>query len=70
MEKIAGSQQNIVILIVYIILIVFAIALILKNEKKYQRILWLIVVILFPYIGSVIYLLKYFLTQRNNMRQY
>lgn len=65
MNGIFQSTQNIVVFIIYLILIVFAIALILKNEKKITRILWLMVVILFPYIGSVIYLLKYFLSVKN-----
>ncbi|MCG6190220.1 MULTISPECIES: PLDc N-terminal domain-containing protein [Maribellus] len=67
MEKITGSSQNIVVFVIYLVLIILAIALILKNEKKTHRVLWLMVVILFPYIGSVIYLLKYLLTKRNNL---
>lgn len=70
MENVTGSSQNIVILVIYLILIILAIALILKNEKKTPRILWLMVVILFPYIGSVIYLMKYLLTKRNNYSRY
>ena len=65
MDKIFGSTQNIIVFVIYLVLIVFAISQILKNEKKHYRFLWLMVVILFPYIGSVVYLMKHFLTLRN-----
>ena len=68
MEKIFSSPQNAVVFIIYVVLIIFAIALIMKNEKKLGRILWLMVVILFPYIGSVIYMLKYFLSAKSKGR--
>jgi hypothetical protein len=68
MNKILSSPQNIVVFIIYLVLIVLAISLILKNEKKQYRILWLMIVILFPYIGSVIYLLKFLLTLQNKRR--
>jgi uncharacterized membrane protein YhaH (DUF805 family) len=70
MEKIISSPQNLIVFIIYLALIIVGIALILKNEKKLPRILWLMVVILFPYIGSVIYLLKYLLTKRNQFSGY
>ena len=39
MGKMISSPQNIIVFIIYLALIIVAIALILKNEKKLPRIL-------------------------------
>ena len=45
--------------IIFLALFITALILILKNEKDSAKPLWILVILLVPIVGALIYLLKY-----------
>lgn len=50
--------------IVYLFITILALYLILKNEKSYFIFLWVLLSLLVPFIGSVIYIAKHFINKK------
>ncbi len=45
--------------IVFLVLFIIALILILKHEKDAAKPLWILVILLVPIVGALVYLLKY-----------
>jgi hypothetical protein len=51
--------------IIYLFLTLPALFLVLKNEKTLFVFIWILVILFFPYLGSILYLLKHFLNKNS-----
>ena len=58
MAAILSPIHLLIIIVLYLVVLIASIYLILKNEKGYLTILWIVIVLAFPFIGSIIYLAK------------
>lgn len=56
--------QIIIAGIIYLLITIFAIYLILKNEKSTLIFLWLLFIIFVPIIGAAIYILKFMINKK------
>lgn len=52
------------LIIVYLALFISSLLLILKNEDGFLKLLWVVVVFLFPFIGSIIYIASFFISKK------
>mgnify|MGYP006288807715 CR=1 FL=1 len=59
MGGIVGPAGMLLVGIVFLVLFIIALILILKNEKDAALPLWILVILLIPILGAVIYLIKY-----------
>jgi len=50
--------------IIYLIITATALYLILKNEKSYFIFLWILLSLFLPVIGSLLYIVKFFLQKK------
>jgi hypothetical protein len=62
---IIGPFGIIFLVISYLLITIYAIVLILKNEKKLELFLWLLIIFFIPILGSIIYILKHKLNSKN-----
>ena len=60
-----GPIGVIILGIIYLILIIAAIYFILKEETNLARAVWIIIVLIFPIVGALIYIAKHFLNPKN-----
>jgi predicted membrane channel-forming protein YqfA (hemolysin III family) len=67
MSGILSPIHVFILLALHLILFVTALVLILKHEKGYLQLLWIILTLVFPVLGALIYLLRFFV-QRNRKR--
>lgn len=51
---------------IYIFLTIYSLYLVLKNEINITQVLWVLMILLIPYICSILYVWKYLLERRNN----
>lgn len=51
--------------IIYLILTILALYLILKNEKSIFIFLWILLVCFLPFLGSILYIAKHFITKKD-----
>ena len=56
-----SEYQLRVITAFYFLLTLFCLYLIIKYERKLSFLLWTLIILIFPIIGSLIYLSKYFI---------
>ncbi|MFO7851313.1 MAG: hypothetical protein ACQERS_06695 [Bacteroidota bacterium] len=54
-----GPVGVILLVVVFLVLFISALILILKNEKGWQQIVWIIIILILPIVGAGIYLLKH-----------
>jgi len=64
MSGLIGPVQVIILSIIFLVLFITALVLILKKERDYLKIIWIVLIIIFPIIGSIIYILYYLLSKR------
>lgn len=55
--------------IIYFFITITAFYLILKNEKTYFIFLWIFLSVFLPFLGSIIYIVKYFINKKINVKQ-
>lgn len=54
----------VLLIIVYLLVLISSLFFVFKNENGLIMFIWLIAILFFPLIGGLIYLFKYFITQR------
>lgn len=47
--------------IFYILITIFSLFLVFKSEKSFNAFLWALFIVFLPFIGSIVYLLKYYI---------
>lgn len=66
---IVGPFQVLLIAGAYLALLIAALILVFKNEKGWLALIWAAIVLLMPFLGSLVYLLKHFVNANSrNMR--
>lgn len=50
--------------VIYLAFLAYSLYLALKNESKYLLVLWVLIILFIPFIGSIMYILKYHLNKR------
>lgn len=65
MGGIVGPAGILLVGIIFLVLFIIALILILKNEKDAALPIWILVILLVPIVGAVIYLIKYGMDQRS-----
>lgn len=55
--------------VLFLIVFFYSIILILKNEKKIRIPIWILITLIFPFVGSIIYIFKYFIGRKANVAQ-
>lgn len=55
---IIGPFGKILLGVVYLLITIYSIYLVIKNEKSYRVLLWVIFILFFPVIGGLIYIFK------------
>jgi hypothetical protein len=63
MGGIISPVELLLIIAFYLALVITAIYLVMKNERNYHQPLWVMIILLFPFFGSLIYLARHFLTR-------
>jgi hypothetical protein len=65
MGGIVGPFGVLILIILLISLLITSIYYIIKTEKDPYRIIWILVVLFLPFIGSIIYLASYSIKKNN-----
>lgn len=65
MGGIVGPTGILLVGIIFLVLFIIALILILKNEKDAALPIWILVILLVPIVGAVIYLIKYAMDQKS-----
>ena len=60
--SIIGPIAILILGIFYVLLILSSLYLVVKHEKGLSIFLWILLVLIFPFMGSLIYLGKHFIT--------
>jgi membrane protein implicated in regulation of membrane protease activity len=59
------TPNNIIVgLVIYLVLVGSALYFVLKNEVKFVMFLWIALVLMLPFLGALIYLVKYFIGKK------
>jgi len=58
---ILGPFGRLTLITIYFLVLITSIYLILKKEKSYRQIIWLLISLFIPLIGGIIYIIKYFI---------
>lgn len=58
--RMSSAIEVLTVFILYIFLTIYAIFLVLKKERKASLPLWILIILLFPLLGAVIYTINYF----------
>lgn len=64
MSGVVGPLQILLIAGIYIIVIIYSLIMVLKNERGSLKVIWILVIMLLPFIGSVLYLFKHYTGER------
>ena len=67
MGGLLGPIHVIVLTIIFLALFITALVLIIKNEKNSLKLIWIILIIILPVLGSLIYIFKHLFTR--NLKQ-
>lgn len=59
---IIGPTGVVILITLYALLFLSSMYLVVKHEKSLSLFLWILVILIFPFIGSLIYLGRYFIT--------
>ncbi len=65
MGGLLGPVQVIVLTLIFLVLFISALVLIIKNERDSLKVVWIILIIILPILGSLIYILKHLLTRKS-----
>jgi uncharacterized membrane protein YhaH (DUF805 family) len=65
MGGLLGPVQVIILTIIFLVLFITSLVLIIKNERDILKVVWIILIIILPILGSLIYILKYLLTKKS-----
>lgn len=63
-----GSVEATILIAIPVLLILYSLYLIIKNETGIPRILWILFVVFVPLIATLIYLATYFISNRGRKR--
>lgn len=64
MGGLLGPGHVIVLTVVFLVLFISSLVLIIKNEDEILKVVWIILIIILPVLGSMIYILKHMLTRK------
>jgi len=64
MGGLLGPVHIIVLTVIFLILFISALVLIIKNERGGLKVVWIILIIILPILGSLIYILNHLLTRK------
>ena len=64
-----SSYQVLGFLIFFMALLIFSLILAFKTETKFNFLVWTLIIVFIPFLGSLSYLLNYFISQKLEQRK-